>query len=167
MSRAFVREVDEVQPPPMVERPVSTAPNLVTPQGAWLIEQTVVALEKQIAAASDEVPALRRDLRYWSARRATMQIVPPVPAPATVEFGVRATIRRKERTHEVYIVGEDEADPAAGRIAWTAPLSRALRGAQAGETVELKAAGRVEAITVIAIAAGELVVDGEPSRGRS
>ena len=167
MSRAFVREVDEVQPPPMLERPVSTAPNLVTPQGARLIEQTVVALERQIAAASDDVPALRRDLRYWSVRRATMQIVPPVQAPATVEFGVRATIRRKERTQEIYIVGEDEADPASGRIAWTAPLSRALRGAKAGETVELKAAGRVEAITVIEIAAGELVNDAEPSRGLS
>jgi transcription elongation GreA/GreB family factor len=167
MSRAFVREVDEVQPPPMLERPVSTAPNLVTPRGARLIEQTVVVLEEQIAAASEEVPALRRDLRYWSARRATMQIVPTVQTPTTVEFGVRASIRRGERAHEIYIVGEDEADPASGRIAWTAPLSRALRGAQVGETVELEAAGRVEPVTVIAIGAGDLMVDAEPYRGRS
>ena len=140
MSRAFVREVDEVQPLPMLERPVSRALNLVTPRGARLIEHTVAALERQVAGASDDVSALRRDLRYWSARRATMQVVPPVQAPAKVEFGVRATICRKERIQEIYIVGEDEADPAAGRIAWTAPLSRALRGAQAGEAVELEGA---------------------------
>jgi transcription elongation GreA/GreB family factor len=140
---------------------------LVTRRGARLIEQNLVALEEQIAAASDDVPALRRDLRYWSARRASMQIVPRVETPATVEFGVRATIRRGERAYQIYIVGEDEADPAAGLIAWTAPLSRALQGSQVGETVELKAAGRVEAITVIAIAAGELVVDVDPSRGLS
>jgi hypothetical protein len=36
MSRAFVREADEIRPPPMLERPVSTAPNLVTPRGARL-----------------------------------------------------------------------------------------------------------------------------------
>jgi transcription elongation GreA/GreB family factor len=157
MSRAFVREVDGAHPPPLLERPVSTAPNLVTPRGARLIEQTVVKLEEQIGRASDEVPALRRDLRYWNARRSTMLIVPTVQNPATVEFGSRATIRRGEQVHEIYIVGEDEADPAAGLIAWTAPLARALKGAQVGETVELKAAGREEAITVIAIAAGGLV----------
>jgi transcription elongation GreA/GreB family factor len=167
MSRAFVREADEVQPPPMLERPVSAAPNLVTPRGARLIEQAVAALEEQIAAASDDVPALRRDLRYWSARRATMQIVPTVQTPVTVEFGVRATIRRGERVHEIYIVGEDEADPSAGLIAWTAPLARALKGAQAGETVELKVAGRVEPVTVIAIAPGGFSIDAELSQGRS
>jgi hypothetical protein len=66
MSRAFVKEVDDAPPPPPKERPVSAAPNLVTPRGARLIEQAVVALEEQISAASEEkvLPALRRDLRY-------------------------------------------------------------------------------------------------------
>jgi transcription elongation GreA/GreB family factor len=168
MSRAFVREIDDVQPARLLERPVSRAPNLVTPRGARLIEQAVAALEEQSAAATneDELAALRRDLRYWSARRSTMQIMPPSPAPTTVEFGVRATILRGGRAHEIYIVGEDEADPSAGLIAWTAPLARALKGAQAGETVELEAGGRVEPVTVIAIATGVLV-DAEPSAGRS
>jgi transcription elongation GreA/GreB family factor len=156
MSRAFVREVDETRPPPPRERPVSSAPNRVTPRGARLIEQTVVELEAQLAAAGagEELPALRRDLRYWSARRSTMLIVPTRQRPSAVAFGVRATIRRGEQIHEIHIVGEDEADPAAGLIAWTAPLARALEGAQVGETVELQAAGRVEAISVIAIAGG-------------
>jgi hypothetical protein len=33
--------------------------------------------------------------------------------------------------------------------------------------VELEAAGRVEPVTVIAIGAGDLMVDAEPYRGRS
>jgi transcription elongation GreA/GreB family factor len=169
MSRAFVREIDDVQSAPLLERPISPAPNLVTPRGARMIEQAVVALEEQIAAASDDgaLPALRRDLRYWNARRSNMQLMPQAQDPTEVGFGVRATILREGRTIEIYIVGEDEANPAAGLIAWTAPLARALKGAQAGETVELEAAGRVEPVTVLAIAAGELVNEAEPSRGHS
>jgi transcription elongation GreA/GreB family factor len=158
MNRAFVREVDETRPLPLLERPVSSAPNRVTPRGARLIEQAVVDLEAQLAAAGagagDGLPALRRDLRYWSARRSTMLMVPMSRCPDAVAFGLRATIRRGERVHEIHIVGEDEADPATGLIAWTSPLARALEGARVGETVELNVAGRVEAISVIAIAAG-------------
>jgi transcription elongation GreA/GreB family factor len=157
MSRAFVKEVDDAPAPPPLERPVSPAPNLVTPRGARLIEQAIVALEEQIAAVNDEkvLSSLRRDLRYWLARRSNMQIVPRVDAPITVEFGVRATISRGGRSTEIYIVGEDEAQPSAGLIAWTAPLARALKGAHPGETVDLEAGGRVEPVTVVAITGGE------------
>ena len=157
MSRAFVKEVDDAPVAPPLERPVSAAPNLVTPRGARLIEQAIVALEEQITAVIDEKvrSSHRRELRYWLARRSTMQIMPRLGAPATVDFGVRATIRRGGRSTEIYIVGEDEAQPSAGLIAWTAPLARAVIGAQPGETVELEAGGRVEPVTVVAIAGGD------------
>ena len=155
MSRAFVKEMDDAPPPPPLERPVSIAPNRVTPRGARLIEEMVANLEGQLAAGPGEeaVAALRRDLRYWVARHATLRIVPPDPAPRAIAFGVRATIRRGAAVSEIAIVGEDEADPPAGRIAWTAPLARALDGAEAGEVVGFEAGGRVEEITVIAVAA--------------
>jgi transcription elongation GreA/GreB family factor len=154
MSRAFIKEVDNVPLPPMLERPVSPGPNLVTRRGARLIEQAIAALEDRIATVSDEkvLLELRRDLRYWNARRLNMQIVRPVEAPTSVEFGVRATIRRRGRTKKIYIVGEDEANPKVGLIAWTAPLARALQGAQPGETVDLEAGGRIEPVTVVSIA---------------
>jgi transcription elongation GreA/GreB family factor len=157
MSRAFVKEVDDAPVAPPQERPVSAAPNLVTPRGARLIEQAIVALEEQIAAVIDEKirSSHRRELRYWLARRSSMQIMPWIDVPTTVEFGVRATIRRGGRSTEIYIVGEDEAHPPAGLIAWTAPLARALQGAQPGEIVDLEAGGRVEPVTVVAIAAGD------------
>ena len=156
MSRAFVKEMDDAPPPPPLERPVSLAPNRVTPRGAALIEASVAALEGQLAATSGEeaIALIRRDLRYWVARHATMRIAPPDPAPGAVAFGVRATIARGAVTSDIAIVGEDEADPPAGLIAWTAPLARALDGAEVGEVVEFEAGGRVEEIKVIAVAAG-------------
>jgi transcription elongation factor GreB len=39
------------------------------------------------------------------------------------------------------LVGDDEQDPSAGRIGWSAPIARALRGAGVGDlrTVRLPA----------------------------
>ncbi len=45
------------------------------------------------------------------------------------------------------IVGEDEADPSSGRIAWTAPVARALLGSEPGEFRELPT-GRVEVLSI-------------------
>ena len=47
------------------------------------------------------------------------------------------------------IVGTDEADPAQGWLAFTAPLARALMGAATGEQVAF--AGQDEAIEIMNI----------------
>jgi transcription elongation GreA/GreB family factor len=157
MSRAFVKEDDAAPEPPLPERPISTAPNRVTARGAQLIRQRVSGLQDRLARdpGDDAGSMLRRDLRYWQARQASMQIARSVPEPDVVGFGCSVTIRRGSATSTVAIVGEDEADPANGLIAWTAPLARALEGAEAGDVVELDAGGRREAITVLSIAAGD------------
>ena len=156
MSRAFVKEDSDAPPPAPLERPVSAAPNRVTPRGARLIDGEIARLEEELAAAPGEgaAAALRRDLRYWTARRASAQPVALDPAPAAAGFGARLTIRRGGRTSEVEIVGEDEAEPAEGRIAWTSPLAQALDGAEPGETVELTAGGRSEPVELLAVAPG-------------
>ena len=156
MSRAFVKEVDDAPEPPPPERMPSAAPNLVTPRGARLIEETIADLESALAGAEGEEEArLRRDLRYWSLRRSTAQVVEPQRHPAAASFGTRVTIRRGIVMNDVLIVGEDEADPPHGRIAWTAPLARALDGAEKGDVVELEAGGRIEEVRVLAVSAGE------------
>ena len=156
MSRAFVREVDDAPPQPPPERQASSAPNLVTPRGARLIDETIAGIEAALPAAAGEAEALlRRDLRYWTLRRATARVVAPDPHPRAAGFGTRVTIRRDVLVTDVSIVGEDEADPAHGRVAWTAPLARALEGAERGEVVELEAGGRVEEIRVLAVHPGE------------
>lgn len=64
-----------------------------------------------------------------------------VPAPSDafeVRFGATVTIRRGDgRTQTFRIVGEDEADPAHGSLAYVAPLARALMGKRVGETAEV------------------------------
>lgn len=154
MSRAFVKEDTDAPEPPLPERPISTAPNRVTPRGAALIAQAIAALKDELTRVTDETAAalIRRDLRYWHSRQASMHVIAPNPAPEVVSFGTRITIRRGTTESVVTIVGEDEADPAAGRIAWTAPLARALENAEVGDVVELAAGGRRELITVVAIA---------------
>jgi transcription elongation GreA/GreB family factor len=151
MSRAFVKE-DDGAPPPIPERLISAAPNLVTLRGARLIRQALVELQARLArAAEEETESIRRDLRYWSSRQASMRIVACVAAPEVVGLGTRVTIQRGSVDSVVTIVGEDESDPPNGRIAWTAPLARALAGAAAGDVVELATAGGREPIVVVAL----------------
>jgi transcription elongation GreA/GreB family factor len=153
MSRAFTKEIDDAPPPPVPDRPISAARNLVTANGARQIEQMVAVLTQQTAATSDgeALAALKRDLRYWEARRASMEILEPSPEPASVRFGTHVSIRRGAQVRDIRIVGEDEADPSAGTIAWTSPLARALEGAAPGDTVEFEVAGHEEEIVVLSI----------------
>jgi len=155
MSRAFVKEDDAAPEPPLPERPISSAPNRVTRRGAELIRRQVSELKEALARdPGDTAATIRRDLRYWQSRQASMQVITPDPAPQIVGFGCRVTIQRGAATPTITIVGEDEADPAAGAIAWTAPLAQALEGAEANDVVELDAGGRRETINVVSIAPG-------------
>ena len=153
MSRAFTKEIDDAPPPALPDRPIGTPPFLVTPRGAELIEAKVAELDEAIEQANDPsaTEALAREQRYWVARHAGMEIVPPVERPVAIAFGVTATIRRRGKTVTITIVGEDEADPAAGCIAFTAPLARALEGAEVGDIIEFEAGGNSEDIEVLAV----------------
>lgn len=141
MSRAFIRETEDV--PASVAPPelkVSSHPNYVTPRGLRLIDARLTEVEHGLASVTEpmEKARLERDLRYWAARRASAQLVEPGSAePGIVGFGTRVTISRDNGKPEtVEIVGEDEAEPAEGRLAWTAPLARAMMGAEEGDVVE-------------------------------
>ena len=150
MSVAFRRESDEEHKEPRFELPVPPGPNLVTERGLAQIEARVAALESAVMAGGDE-PTLadaRRNLRYWRQRLATAQLAPP-PSADEVGFGSTVTIRIDGRQRTLSIVGEDEADPAAGLLALSAPLVRALLGGGEGDVLPF--AGRDDAIEVVTI----------------
>jgi transcription elongation GreA/GreB family factor len=151
MSRAFVKEIDDA--PEVADRPISDAPNFVTSHGAAMIEREITSIEKKLAAAVSETDeqTLRRDLRYWLARRSTIQITQASDQPKAVTFGTEVVVKRRGRIVAIAIVGEDEADPAHNRLAWTAPLAQALLGAEPGEIVDFKAGGTEEMITVVSV----------------
>ncbi len=152
MSRAFIKEQDDVAPESLPELELGDGPNLVTQRGFDRIVEKVAELEAQLAHAADESTRSRlaRDLRYWSARKSTAEIVAPSHCDQ-VAFGCRVTISRNRRRQTLEIVGEDEADPAHGRINWRAPLAEALLGATAGETVIWDARQPPEEIEILAI----------------
>jgi transcription elongation GreA/GreB family factor len=154
MSRAFVRDDDPTGgSAELPDRAVSPHPNLVTRRGLRLIEAKVAEFERQLAtgADSDEIARARagRELRYWAARLATAQIEEPAPGTQAVRFGTTVTgLREDGRQVTLAIVGEDEADPAQGRIAWTAPVARALLGGEPGEVRRLPTGGELEIVAV-------------------
>lgn len=157
MSRAFVKEPDGDDVfDDLPDRPVSPHPNLVTARGLALIEAEIERLRGALAKARTNadraaIAAASRDLRYWAARRASAEIVTPVRGNGTVRFGHRVTIERDDGRRQVFrIVGEDEADPAAGLLSYVSPLAGALTGKRVGEVVP---AGQGEA-EILAIDAG-------------
>jgi transcription elongation factor GreB len=64
------------------------------------------------------------------------KVVDPAAQPTRnqVRFGATVEIADEEdQRRTLTIVGDDEADATAGRIGWSAPLARALIGAQIGD----------------------------------
>jgi transcription elongation GreA/GreB family factor len=155
MSRAFVRESDEA-PGQLPERPVSAQPNFVTPRGLAAIEARVQELtrEREAARASDEPGAserrehIERELRYWSARRASARLIEPGAATDRVRFGMRVRLRLASGATQIFrLVGEDEADVAQGLLSWVAPLAQALIGRAVGERVAFQG-GEAEILAI-------------------
>lgn len=139
MSRAFVKETDEMAPLP--ERPLSPCPNYVTEQGLAAIDAELARVTEAFAQAQSEgdrdaQARIGRDLRYWQQRRASAELFVPDPQSDVVQFGSTVTIERDDGRIQTWrIVGEDEADPAKGSISYVAPLARALIGKAVGDAV--------------------------------
>jgi transcription elongation GreA/GreB family factor len=142
LSRAFVKESDGADELALPELRISPHRNLVTPAGLGQIEARVERLQAELSAAraaSDRAALARvqRDLRYWSERQRTAEVVTPAATDA-VRFGTRVRLAMPDGARVVYrIVGEDEADPAAGTISYVSPLARLLIGARGGDAVAL------------------------------
>jgi transcription elongation GreA/GreB family factor len=122
----------------------------VTSNGLAQILARVGALEAQIASESDEAAreVAKRELRYWRTRQSTAQIAPE-PGGDQVAFGTRVNIRLNGAERTLSIVGDDEADPDRGFISFSAPLARALLGAEPGDLVAF--AGKEAAVEILGI----------------
>ena len=58
------------------------------------------------------------------------------------------TFERADRRRQTYrIVGEDEADPAAGAVSYVSPLARALLGRSVGDAA-IVAGAEIEIIAI-------------------
>ena len=146
MSRGFVKESDQEDLPfipPRAPLPPGET-NYVTPMGLRLLEEEAAALEAEKDNFSgDDEDERRRHITVQEAklvplreRIASARVIRPEEQPreevrfgATVEVTFLATGKRKT----LRIVGVDEADAKAGKIAFTAPVARVITGLYAGE----------------------------------
>lgn len=154
MSRAFVREAEDAGLEPLPELVVSPHRNLVTGDGLAQIEANVARLESELAEAreaEDRATEARaaRDLRYWRQRRATAEVVPADTAGTDkVRFGCFVVIETSTGERRCYrIVGEDESDPARGRVSYVSPLAGRLLGAVVGDVIDLHE-GQAEVVEI-------------------
>jgi transcription elongation GreA/GreB family factor len=158
MSVAFTREEDlEAAAAHVPDRPVSSHPNLVTPQGLAELDAALAAARSAYAAAqaASDVQADRtamalaaRDLRYYAARRSSAQVMQPDTSAGIVVFGSRVTFDREDGRRQTFrMVGEDEADAKKGSVSYVSPLAGALLGRRVGDVASL-AGAEIEVIAV-------------------
>ncbi len=159
MSVAFTKDEDhEAAAANLPDRPISPHPNLVTPEGLAQLEAGFMQAKAAYSGAqaagliSEDRTAMARatrDLRYYTSRRSSAQLIAPVSTPRRVVFGCTVTVARDDGREQTFrIVGEDEADPAQGSISYVSPLARVLQGREAGDEVYMAGA----AIEIICIA---------------
>ncbi len=147
MSVAFVKEesAETAAETQLPDRPVSPHPNLVTEAGLKALERQAQAARTALEAANaiEDVNERRRqaagplrDLRYFSERLRTAQLMPEPASSDVVAFGSTVTFNRDDGRVQTYrIVGEDEADPKAGSISYVSPVARFLMGKAVGDVV--------------------------------
>lgn len=152
MSRGFVKEDDQEEAPFIPPRAAlpDGVPNYVTPRGLQLLLDERNALEAERAAVVGSEDERRRAqtvidgrLALLNERIVTARLVDHAPDNDEVRFGSTVTFthesgRMTGTTLTFTIVGVDEADVKQGRIAFTAPLARALMGRHTDEVAILR-----------------------------
>mgnify|MGYP001607818719 FL=1 len=149
MSRAFTKEsTDDLVAGELPERPVPAHPNYVTPRGLEQLQARAKALQEQHekllaqaeedSAAKQKLREVERDQRYFKAQLERAEVVDPAGQPRDeVHFGAAVKMRGEDgKAHRFVIVGDDEADVAAGKISWASPLAKAMMGARVGDSVK-------------------------------
>ena len=77
-----------------------------------------------------------RELSHLARRMKAARVLDPARQPDRTRAFLGATVEIADEQDErktLTLVGDDEADAGAGRIGWSSPLARALRGAGVGD----------------------------------
>lgn len=166
MNRAFVKDPDDAgRPETLPERPQSPHPNYVTASGLRQLQRAAAELadrrDRLVAdgkrADPHELALVQRDLRYFEERLRRAVPVDPCAAPTDrVTFGVTVEVVDEQGASSAFtLVGEDEADAAAGRISWVSPLAEALLHAELGEEVVWRRPAGPKRLEIVAIRRGD------------
>ncbi|MCA0902398.1 transcription elongation factor GreB [Erythrobacter aquimaris] len=95
-----------------------------------------------------------RELAHLARRMKAAQVIAPTDQPdkSKAFFGARVTMADEDDNEKtVTLVGDDEQDAGKGRIGWSSPLARALRGASVGDLRTVRLPSGVKEWEVVAI----------------
>ncbi|WP_029036121.1 GreA/GreB family elongation factor [Salinimicrobium xinjiangense] len=167
MSRGFVKEEDQEEAPfipPRAALPPGVT-NYVTPQGhkQLLEERDILEKErKNIDISSDKekrhaTAVINGKLNLLNERLASARILEPKEQPQDeARFGATVTFKfltgnQKGQEQSFEIVGVDEANIKARKIAFLAPLAKALTGSKVGDVVKVQMAGALQKLEILNI----------------
>jgi transcription elongation factor GreB len=156
LSRAFTKE-DEAGEAPLVPRRAplpAGVPNYVTARGlaalrGELSELHALGAKARSAAGAGSEPeaararalnAIAERIAELEARLGSAELVTAAEvAPDEIRFGATVTVASASGAARAYtIVGVDEANASEGRIAFVAPLARALLGKRVGDVAVVR-----------------------------
>lgn len=151
MSRGFVREGDQEEPPIIPARAAlpTGATNYVTPVGMEQLRLEKTFLEKERTELSTineterrrELAIINGKLNLLQERIASARILDPLQQPKKeIRFGAIVTYRMftNKIVNTFQIVGVDEADLKLKKIAFVAPIAMAITGHKIGDTVDFQ-----------------------------
>ena len=180
MSKAFTKESDgddeDDLPEDMGGLP-ATAKNYMTPEGfARMRDELNMLMRKErpevvkvvtwAAGNGDRsengdylygrkrMREIDRELAHLARRMKAARVVDPAAQPDRDRAWFGATVAIADENDErrtLTLVGDDEQDASAGRIGWSAPLARALRGAAVGDLRRVQLPGGEKEWEVLAI----------------
>lgn len=152
------------------------AKNYITPAGyallrhelQQLLDQERPALVKVIAWAASNgdrsenadyiygkrrLREIDRRIRFLNQRLEIAEVIDPArQGLEQVFFGATVTYRDSQGAERsISIVGQDEVDPARGRVSWISPVARALNKAQVGSVVSVRTPAGSEELEVTEI----------------
>ena len=95
-----------------------------------------------------------RELGYLSRRMKACRVVDPAKQPdrSRVFFGARVELADEEdERRTVQIVGDDEQDAGKGRVGWSSPIAKSIKGASIGDVRTVRLPSGVKEWEIMAI----------------
>ncbi|MBD3730278.1 MAG: transcription elongation factor GreB [Sphingomonadales bacterium] len=95
-----------------------------------------------------------RELAHLARRMKAARVIDPAQQPdkGRAFFGATVTLADEDDAEKrLTLVGDDEQDASAGRIGWSSPMARAIRGAAVGDLRLVRLPGGAKEWEVVAI----------------
>lgn len=162
MSRGFVKEDDQEEAPMIPPRAALPAgeTNYVTPNGLKELknEEEELINERANLEKGNETERRRAqavidgNLKLLRERINTARVLDPKDQPEDeVRFGAVVEFKQNGNTQKFQIVGVDEADVKKQKIAFVAPIAKAVTGKKVGDKVDFKLGEETRKLEILKI----------------